>query len=111
MSLSSVFDVICPAGILDGTRVEELRTEVEKLLAASAEIVLIDLSQTTFIDSSGLGSLVSILKIVRSAGRRLCFCSPNAQIKMVFELSSMDQAFDIFENRDAFEQSVLPTPA
>ncbi|NJM56708.1 MAG: STAS domain-containing protein [Synechococcales cyanobacterium RU_4_20] len=109
--MSAVFDVVRPTGILDGTRVEELREEVETLLTASTDIVLIDLGETTFIDSSGLGSLVSILKLVRAASRRLCFCAPNAQIKMVFELSSMDQAFEIFESRDAFERSVLPAHA
>ena len=111
MSLSSVFNVVQPAGILDGTRVEELRGEVSQLLEKASDIVLVDLSETSFIDSSGLGALVSVLKMVRAAGQRLCICSPNAQIKMVFELSSMDQAFEIFESRAAFEQNVLPTPA
>lgn len=111
MSLSSVFSVVRPTGILDGTRVEELRREVAQRLEDASDIVLVDLVETSFIDSSGLGALVSVLKMVRAAGRQFCICSPNAQIKMVFELSSMDQAFEIFESRDAFEQQVLPTAA
>ncbi len=111
MSVSALFDVICPAGILDGTRVDELRAEVDHLLGGASPVVLIDLSDTTFVDSSGLGVLVSILKRVRAAGRQFCVCGPNAQIKMVFELSGMDQAFDVFESRAAFEASMLPASA
>ena len=109
MSISD--NTIRPAGILDGTRVEELRGQVETILQGSAPFVLIDLSETTFIDSSGLGALVSTLKSVRAAERKLYFCSPNAQIKMVFELSGMDQAFEVFETRDAFEKEMLSLTA
>lgn len=104
-------DIIQPVGILDGTRAEELRVQVDAMLSGTASVVLIDLQETTFIDSSGLGALVSTLKAVRSAGRRLFFCSPNAQIKMVFELSGMDQAFDIFDSRAAFEAAMLSLSA
>jgi len=109
--MSIADSTIRPAGILDGTRVEELRGKVEKILESSASTVLIDLEETTFIDSSGLGALVSTLKSVREVNRKLYFCSPNAQIKMVFELSGMDQAFEVFESRDAFEQEMLSLTA
>ncbi len=109
--MSIADSTIRPAGILDGTRVEELRGQVETILEGSTSMVLIDLEETTFIDSSGLGALVSTLKSVRAANRKLYFCSPNAQIKMVFELSGMDQAFEVFESRDAFEQEMLSLTA
>ncbi len=109
--MSIVDNIIRPAGILDGTRVEELRGKVDQILEGTSPVVLIDLEETTFIDSSGLGALVSTLKSVRAANRKLYFCAPNAQIKMVFELSGMDQAFEVFESRDAFEQEMLSLTA
>ena len=109
--MSIVDNIIRPAGILDGTRVEELRGNVDQILEGTSPVVLIDLEETTFIDSSGLGALVSTLKSVRAANRKLYFCAPNAQIKMVFELSGMDQAFEVFESRDAFEQEMLSLTA
>ena len=109
--MSIADSTIRPTGILDGTRVEELRGKVETILENSSPIVLIDLEETTFVDSSGLGALVSTLKAVRAANRKLYFCSPNAQIKMVFELSGMDQAFEVFESRNAFEQQMLSLTA
>lgn len=109
--MSIVDNIIRPAGILDGTRVEELRCSVDQILEGTSPVILIDLEETTFIDSSGLGALVSTLKSVRAANRKLYFCAPNAQIKMVFELSGMDQAFEVFESRDAFEQEMLSLTA
>lgn len=109
--MSIADSIIRPAGILDGTRVEELRAKVEQILQGNSPVVLIDLEDTTFIDSSGLGALVSTLKSVRAADRKLYFCAPNAQIKMVFELSGMDQAFEVFASRDAFEQEMLSLTA
>ena len=58
-------------------------------------------------DSSGLGALVLALKTVRGAGLKMFVCSINEQIKMLFELTSMDRVFEVFENREEFEQKVL----
>jgi anti-anti-sigma factor len=102
--MSKEIQVIEPAGILDSTKAEEFRRTVDQLLKEGAEIILIDLKDISFIDSSGLGTLVVLLKKVRSMGRRLCICSINDQVRMLFELTNMDQVFDIYENRDSFDQ-------
>ncbi|MFM7469943.1 MAG: STAS domain-containing protein [Nodosilinea sp. LVE1205-7] len=100
--------VIAPAGILDGTRAEYFRKTIDEALLEGAEVILIDLKDITFIDSSGLGVLVILLKQVRGFNRQLCLCSINDQVKMLFELTSMDQVFKVYDNQDAFEESLLP---
>lgn len=99
--------VITPAGILDSTKAEEFRQLVDQMLADGVEIVLIDLKDITFIDSSGLGTLVVLLKKVRSLNRKLYICSINDQVRMLFELTSMHRVFDLYEDRAEFERSVL----
>lgn len=99
--------VITPTGILDSTKAEEFRQLVDQMLADGVEIVLIDLKDITFIDSSGLGTLVVLLKKVRSLDRKLYICSINDQVRMLFELTSMDRVFDLYEDRAEFERSVL----
>ncbi len=98
--------VLRPVGLLDSNQAGSLRREVEGLMQDDLDVILVDLADTTFIDSSGLGALVSALKLVRAAGRRMALCSLNAQIKMVFELSGMDQAFDLYETRSAFDATL-----
>lgn len=101
--MSSSIHVIEPAGILDSTKAEAFRQSVEDLLESGAEVILVDLKDITFIDSSGLGTLVVLLKKVRGLNRTFCLCSMNDQVKMLFELTSMDRVFEVYEDRQAFE--------
>ncbi|WP_017298140.1 STAS domain-containing protein [Nodosilinea nodulosa] len=101
--MDSNVQVVEPAGILDSTKAEEFRQSVDELLENGAEIILVDLKDITFIDSSGLGTLVVLLKKIRGLNRTFCLCSINDQVRMLFELTSMDRVFEIYENRQAFE--------
>lgn len=105
--MSSDIQVIEPIGILDSTKAEEFRQSVEDLLQNGAETILVDLKDITFIDSSGLGTLVVLLKKIRGLNRSLCLCSINDQVRMLFELTSMDRVFEIYEDRQTFEDARL----
>ncbi|MEM8611765.1 MAG: STAS domain-containing protein [Cyanobacteria bacterium P01_H01_bin.105] len=99
--------VIEPNGILDGTQTATFRQQVDFALDKDAKVLLIDLKDITFVDSSGLGVLVACLKNARTAGCKMYVCSINDQIRMLFELTSMDRVFEIFEDRAAFEAAIL----
>ena len=105
--MAPIVKVIQPAGILDGTQVNHLRQEINQAVTANTDIVLIDLENVTFMDSSGLGALVIALKTVRTAGGKLFLCAINDQVKMLFQLTSMDRVFEIFPSRAEFNQTVL----
>ncbi len=110
MSMSNPLKVVEPAGILDGTKAAEFRREISDCVDQGAQAILIDFKNVTFMDSSGLGALVLALKTVRAAGKMLALCSINDQIKMLFELTSMDRVFEIFPDRATFEQQKLSKP-
>ena len=97
--------IITPSGILDGTQAQQFRSEIGKAVDAGHKIILVDLQDVTFMDSSGLAALVLALKTVRSAGGKLCVCSTNDQVRMLFELTSMTSVFEMFDNREAFNQA------
>ncbi|NEP16409.1 MAG: STAS domain-containing protein [Leptolyngbya sp. SIO4C1] len=101
--------IIEPTGILDGLKGDQLRQQVDAAIAANIQILLIDLSNITFVDSSGLGALVSVLKKTRAASCEMYVCSVNDQVRMLFELTSMDQVFNILPSRAQFETQVLPS--
>lgn len=96
-----------PVGILDGTKSEEFKQNIANFIAQGAKAILIDFQQVTFMDSSGLGALVLSLKTARTAEVKVYICSINEQIKMLFELTSMDRALEIFPNREEFEAKFL----
>jgi len=106
-TMSPIVKIVQPSGILDGIKANQLRRDISDVVSTGADIVLIDLQDVKFIDSSGLGALVSAMKMVRTAGGKLFVCSINDQVKMVFELTRMDRVFDKFVDRDEFNRQVL----
>jgi anti-anti-sigma factor len=97
------------SGILDGIRGNELRREVSDALANKTEILLIDMKGVNFIDSSGLGALVSAMQMTRNANAKLFVCSISAQVRMLFELTKMDRIFQTFADQDEFNSQILAT--
>jgi anti-anti-sigma factor len=104
--MSYVIEVIKPSGILDGTKAHQFREKISETIEAGAQIILVDFTNVTFMDSSGLGTLVMSLKTIQSAGAKLFLCSINEQIKMLFELTGMDSFFKIFPSQEEFEKHI-----
>lgn len=98
----SAIRVIQPGGILDSTRTQELRDQIDLVIEQDVKVILVDLKEVSFMDSSGLGALVTSLKAVRAAGGKLCICSVNEQVRILFELTSMDRVFEIFRDQSDF---------
>ncbi|MBD6618095.1 STAS domain-containing protein [Komarekiella sp. 'clone 1'] len=101
--------VLEPTGILDGIRGNQLRQEVSEVIKNGSDILLIDLKDVKFVDSSGLGALVSAMQMVRKAESKLFLCSVNDQVKMLFELTKLDRIFQTFTDQDEFNRQVLAT--
>ena len=98
--------VIQPVGIFDGIRAVEFCHEINESLGHHVKLIVIDFRNVTLMDSSGLGALVSSLKAVKAAGVKLFLCSINEQISMLFELTNMDQVFEVFSSREELEQTM-----
>lgn len=105
--MNPIIKVVQPSGILDSTKANQFEKEISNMIAAGADIVLVDLKDVTFMDSSGLRVLVSAFKMVQAAKSRLAVCSVNHQVKMLFELASVDRFLDIFANREEFSNAVV----
>ncbi len=96
-----------PSGVLvvsvDGQLVvanrQELKQMVLKALEEGESRFVVDFSGTGYIDSSGLGVLVSVSKKIREAGGELRLCGLNEDLRMLFELTKLDTLFTINENR------------
>ena len=107
--MAPAIKIIQPNGLFDGTKGSEYRQEISQLVENGTNIVLLDFQDVTFMDSSGLGAIVLSLKTVRAAGGQLFICSINEQIRMLFELTSMDRVFQIFANREEFTKEMAST--
>jgi anti-anti-sigma factor len=98
--------ILQPSGILDSTQTKKLRSEIDAMLNSGSHTILLNLEQVTFMDSSGLGALVLVLKTVRAAEGKLYLCSLNGQIRLLFEITGMDKLFEIFVDQTEFSQKM-----
>ena len=92
-----------PGGVLvievDGQLIvsnrQELKQRVLDALEAGDRKFLIDFARTGYIDSSGLGVLVSLSKKIRDEGGDLRLAGLNEDLKTLFELTKLDTLFAI----------------
>ncbi|MDE2980183.1 MAG: STAS domain-containing protein [Gemmatimonadota bacterium] len=81
---------------------QELKRTVLAELERGARRFVIDFTRTGYIDSSGLGILVSLSKSIRKERGDLRLASLNDDLRTLFELTKLDTLFDIHANlRDA----------
>ncbi len=74
---------------------QELKTLVYDAVDRGDRRFLLDLTPTAYIDSSGLGALVSINKKVRESGGTLRLAGLNDDLASLFELTKLDTLFSI----------------
>jgi anti-sigma B factor antagonist len=74
---------------------QELKTLVQEGLDRGERKFLIDCSRTGYIDSSGLGALVTLSKKVREANGDLRIAGLNEDLRALFELTKLDTLFHI----------------
>jgi anti-sigma B factor antagonist len=66
----------------------------------NSDTVILDLSEVPYIDSSGLGSLVSAYVSRQKAGRRVALSGVNDRVLHLFEVTRTDSLFLIFDTVD-----------
>lgn len=79
---------------------QELKQKVLDELEKGERRFLIDFSKTGYIDSSGLGVLVSLSKKIREHGGELRLANLNDDLKTLFELTKLDTLFQIADSRE-----------
>ena len=77
---------------------QELKQRILDALDAGDKRFLIDFSRAGYIDSSGLGVLVSLSKKIRDQGGDLRLAGLNEDLKTLFELTKLDTLFSISDS-------------
>ena len=77
---------------------QELKQLVQEALDHNERKFLVDFSKAGYIDSSGLGALVSISKKVREQGGELRLSGLNEDLRSLFELTKLDTLFSISDS-------------
>lgn len=79
---------------------QDLKNQVLEQLENGDRKFVIDFANTGYIDSSGLGVLVSLSKKIREQGGELRLSSLNEDLRTLFELTKLDTLFRIADDKD-----------
>jgi anti-anti-sigma factor len=96
--------LVQPSGHVNAASAIEFQRQLTAAITGDeGSILLVDMEQVESLDSAGLMALVSALRQAHHLGRRFSLCSVSPAIRIIFDLTELDKAFEIFESRAAFE--------
>ena len=84
---------------LDAAQAVRFREEFLQQIEGNPDRVVIDFSNVAFLDSSGLGALVSVVKRLNKHGRPV-ICGLQPAVQTMFSLTRMDQVMTVRQTRD-----------
>jgi anti-sigma B factor antagonist len=84
---------------LDGTIAPSFKQAMQDLIQSGEKRLVLDLAGVEFMDSSGLGAMVSVLKALGGAGA-LAVCNVRGGVLSLFKLTRMDKVFTIADSRE-----------
>jgi anti-sigma B factor antagonist len=90
--------VLSLRGEVDVSTAPRLRQRLVELATEGRAWVVVDLSGVEFLDSTGLGVLVSGLRRFRSLGGDLTLAGPQPRIVRVLDITRLDRAFDVYDS-------------
>ena len=97
--------VIALAGEVDLYTAPEFKQQLLDVIAQGGKEVVVDFTNTTFIDSTTLGVLVGGVKRLRSNDGQLSLVCSDRNITKIFEITGLDRVFTIYPTRvEAVEQ-------
>ena len=69
-------------------------------LAAEADTVLIDMALVHYVDSSGLGAILNLIRDTLSRGARIALCGAQPSVKVLFRMVQISKLLPVFDTRE-----------
>jgi len=99
-SLDADRHVIAIAGEIDLFTAPDMKAALIGAIDAGKTRIVVDLSQTSFLDSTALGVLIGAIKRLRARDGALTIVNTEPTIAKTFEITGLDQIFTITESRE-----------
>jgi len=92
------------AGEVDLHSSPDLRAELLKTLAGKPRKLVVDLAGVSYMDSSGVGTLVEIKRLLEQKGGSVVLAALQPRVRGVFEITQLDKFFTIVGSADEAAQ-------
>jgi anti-sigma B factor antagonist len=90
-----------PQGYIDTTTVQELEKKLTSIVSKKKYKLVIDLSDTEYVNSSGWGVFLRDLKTIRQNGGDIVLANMSPDVRIVYETMEFSQIFRSFDSLDA----------
>ena len=87
-------------GEIDLYNAPEIKDTMQKLIKAQKYSIIINLEKVSYIDSSGIGALISSLSNLKKYQGSLKIINVYASVKKVFELTKLTSFFEIYDSEE-----------
>ncbi|WP_036221808.1 STAS domain-containing protein [Mesoaciditoga lauensis] len=89
--------LIMLTGELDAYHSIEFKEKMMEIIKGHGDKILLDMTDLSYIDSAGLGALVSLLKRASENSKELRLFGLRGNVKKIFELTRLNMVFNIFD--------------
>lgn len=93
--------ILRPLGDVDLSRSPCLRNDIRKAFENPPEKIIVELSEVSYMDSSGVATLVEAMQLSRKTNSKLVLCCMTERVQSIFEIARLDQVFIIRPDIDA----------
>ena len=97
---SSGVSVFRVEGDIDINTSPDIKKSFDKAISEKKDKIVINLEGVGYVDSSGLATLVEILKNMRAYGGKLKLANLSPKVKGLFEITKLDKLFDIVSGEE-----------
>ena len=94
-------NVLSITGDIDMHGSPQLKQSFEPMIAKKTDRVLVDFTEVTYIDSSGLAVFIEAMQRIHAYGGKFAFYGLRDNVRSIFELARLDQIFVIFPDKKA----------
>jgi anti-sigma B factor antagonist len=112
-AVDATTQVVAVRGEIDLFTAPELKTALGEAIESGKSRIVVDLEETTFLDSTALGVLIGTVKRLRTHDGRLTIVNVDQNIAKTFEITGLDQIFTIRASRAealaALDEEEAPT--
>lgn len=106
--LTKEFATFKPQGYLSAANAKEFLQQLTEAVKSSEDsVILIDMKEVEFMDSAGLMALIEGFRLAQEMKREVSICSVAPPVRMLFELTQLDNIFKIFESEDSFRNKAI----
>lgn len=91
--------IITPPGRLDVSSAQDLKDEFDRFLKKTSYFVF-DLANVEFMDSTGLGAIISCMKKTSQANGDIYIANLQSKPQILFEITKAYKIFEVFDDLD-----------